>query len=178
LSSKPGLLAAVEELEKMTGALKDALKEELATAAAEARAKALAEVEAGAERCRRSRLAGGRAAMASIIPAAFAALDVQWLVCVQLLRCPGAAAARGKKGDAEYAAEREAAVAAAVAAAKKEHEAEQVLPADRRRAGRHSRGVPGGCWLRYTRVPRVCRCSLAEGAVLPCAGEGGERGCG
>lgn len=47
LSSKPGLLAAIEELEKMTAGLKEALKEELGTTAAEARTAALAEAEAG-----------------------------------------------------------------------------------------------------------------------------------
>lgn len=48
LSSKPGLLAAIDELEKMTAGLKEALKEELTTAAAQAREAALAEAEAGA----------------------------------------------------------------------------------------------------------------------------------
>ena len=47
LSSRPGLLAAIEELEKMTAGLKEALKEELTSAAADARKKALAEAEAG-----------------------------------------------------------------------------------------------------------------------------------
>ncbi|EFN55948.1 hypothetical protein CHLNCDRAFT_145248 [Chlorella variabilis] len=48
LSSKPGLLAAIEELEKMASGLKEALKEELVAAAAEARTKALAQAEAAA----------------------------------------------------------------------------------------------------------------------------------
>lgn len=49
LSAKPGLLAAIEELEKMTGGLKDALKEELTAAVDEARHAALAEAEEGEE---------------------------------------------------------------------------------------------------------------------------------
>ena len=47
LSAKPGLLAAIDELEKMTGGLKDALKEELTAAVEEARQAALAEAEEG-----------------------------------------------------------------------------------------------------------------------------------
>lgn len=47
LSSKPGLLAAIDELEKMGAALREALKEEVTAAAAEARKAALAEAEAG-----------------------------------------------------------------------------------------------------------------------------------
>lgn len=48
LSSKTGLLAAIDELEKMASGLKEALKEELVTAAEEARVKAVAEADAGA----------------------------------------------------------------------------------------------------------------------------------
>jgi hypothetical protein len=47
LSSKPGLMGAIEELEKMTAGLKEALKEEVTSSAAEARTKALSEAEAG-----------------------------------------------------------------------------------------------------------------------------------
>ena len=47
LSAKPGLLAAIDEMEKMTGGLKDALKEELTAAVEEARQAALAEAEEG-----------------------------------------------------------------------------------------------------------------------------------
>ena len=48
MASKAGLLAAIDELEKMTASLKEALKEELVAAAADARKEALAEAEAGA----------------------------------------------------------------------------------------------------------------------------------
>ena len=47
LSSKPGVLAAIDELEKMTAGLKEALKEELGVASSQAREEALAEAEAG-----------------------------------------------------------------------------------------------------------------------------------
>ena len=48
VASKAGLLAAIDELEKMTASLKEALKEELVAAAADARKEALAEAESGA----------------------------------------------------------------------------------------------------------------------------------
>ena len=48
LSHKPGVLAAIEELETMRAGLKEALKEELQAASAAARAEA--EAEAGAQR--------------------------------------------------------------------------------------------------------------------------------
>lgn len=50
LSGKAGLLAAIDELEKMGASLREALKEEVTAAAAEARKAALAEAEAGEQR--------------------------------------------------------------------------------------------------------------------------------
>jgi hypothetical protein len=48
VASKAGLLAAIDELDKMTASLKEALKEELVAAASDARKEALAEAETGA----------------------------------------------------------------------------------------------------------------------------------
>lgn len=147
LNSRPGLLAAIEELEKMTAGLKEALKEELTTAAADARAKALAEAEAGEPaiglgRVRRRSPLPPPAACWSTAPCAadqrascsdpactFAALaptctwnGLHLTLAASLLPMHAAAAAKERaslKSEAAWEAEREA----AVAAARKESEA-------------------------------------------------------
>lgn len=163
LSSKPGLLAAIEELEKMTAGLKEALKEELTVAAADARKNALAEAEAGALGCR----VGGQAAVQGVqatersggrggfstqpeFAGRLGSLQCQSAAVAHALLstkptcltlCAAAAKERAAvKGAAEWEKEKAAAVAAAKKAAKEEAAAAQVRSA----AGCGCKGQGGG----------------------------------